>query len=336
MRRAVIFGAGALGSLLGGKLAAVLPVALIGRKKHLEAIRASGLRIGGLSNLTVPAGPNLFLVEKVAELQPALTSGDAILLAVKAQQVAEAARALSIAGDKIPAASASLPVFALQNGTGYEDNLRANLSGRFVLQHAVSHVGATFVAPGHVEDWGGEILLPDEACSQALAEALQKTGFKARCLPDLEVWRWKKIAFNCALNPLSAILEARNKDTLRPELRPLRRAVLDEVRQEAAAQGLALPSVDELLAEFERRAGASNNVNSMWQDILAHKPTELPFLNEAVLHLARRRGKDAPANATLAAWVRRLKESPNAQEQKNLREKARLELTALAAALPTR
>jgi len=34
--------------------------------------------------------------------------------------------------------------------------------------------------------------------------------------------------------------------------------------------------------------------------------------------------------------VRRLEESPNAQEQKNLREKARLELTALAAALPTR
>jgi len=335
LRRVVVLGAGALGSLLGGKFAAVLPVALVGRKGHLEAIRTAGLRISGLSKLTLGTGANLALAENLAELQPPLSAGDVILLAVKAQQAADAARALSEAVEKIDARW-PLPVYALQNGTGFEEPLRANLSNAFALYHAVSHVGAAFVAPGHVEDWGGEILLPNDACSHALAEAFRQAHIKARCLADLEIWRWKKIAFNCALNPLGAILEARNKDTLRAELRPLLRAVLGEVRVEAAARGLRLPTVNDLLAEFEQRAGASNNVNSMWQDILARKPTELSFLNAAILSLARARGNDTPANATLTAWIRRLEESPNAQTQKELREKAVLELTALAAALPAR
>ena len=48
-----IFGAGALGSLVGGKLAAGFPVILIGRKEHLTAIEKQGLQISGKSELTV-------------------------------------------------------------------------------------------------------------------------------------------------------------------------------------------------------------------------------------------------------------------------------------------
>jgi 2-dehydropantoate 2-reductase len=45
----VVVGAGAVGSVVGGLLArAGLPVSLIGRKEHVEAIRRSGLEVGGL------------------------------------------------------------------------------------------------------------------------------------------------------------------------------------------------------------------------------------------------------------------------------------------------
>ena len=48
--RVCILGAGGLGSLVGGMLAeSGLRVTLVGRPEHVEAIRADGLRISGIS-----------------------------------------------------------------------------------------------------------------------------------------------------------------------------------------------------------------------------------------------------------------------------------------------
>ena len=44
IERAVVLGAGALGSFLGARLSSVMPVRLVARAAHVEAIRASGLR----------------------------------------------------------------------------------------------------------------------------------------------------------------------------------------------------------------------------------------------------------------------------------------------------
>lgn len=49
----VVFGAGSLGSLLGGLLAREHPVTLVGREPHVEAIRAEDLRISGAIETTV-------------------------------------------------------------------------------------------------------------------------------------------------------------------------------------------------------------------------------------------------------------------------------------------
>lgn len=114
-----------------------------------------------------------------------------------------------------------------------------------------------------------------------------------------------------------------------PELLPLRRAVLAEVREEAVAAGVQLPDLDELLAEFEARARASNNVNSLLQDLRRGRPTEIGFLNEAILHRARAAGREALVNGTLAEWVRRL-ETAGESARPGVREKAQLELLALA------
>jgi 2-dehydropantoate 2-reductase len=329
IRRVVVFGAGAIGSLIGGKLAKVLPVALVGRAEHIHAIRAHGLRLEGLSNETMAYGERLAVEETLAQLATPLSHGDAVILAVKAAQAADAARALSaeVAGRRF---DAPLPLYSLQNGTGFEAELRAALSLSFALRHAVVHLGATYTGPGRVEEWGGEILLPDDSLSRLLVQALKASGLGARNLPDLEVWRWKKIAFNCALNALSGIWEVRNRETIVDALKPLRRAVLREVREVAAALGVLLPGTDELLSEFERRALASNNVNSLLQDLRRGRPTEVGYLNEAILNAARSAGREALANGTLAEWVRRLERARSEDERADIRAKAQTELLALA------
>ncbi|MBI3831506.1 MAG: 2-dehydropantoate 2-reductase [Planctomycetes bacterium] len=329
IRRAVVFGAGAIGSLIGGMLARVLPVALVGRAEHIHAIRAHGLRLEGLSNETIACGERLTVAETLAQLAPPLSKGDAVILAVKAAQAADAARALSaeVAGRSM---DPPLPLYALQNGTGFEAELRAALAPSFALRHAVVHLGATYAGPGRVEEWGGEILLPDDSSSRSLVQALKEAGLGARNLPDLEVWRWKKIAFNCALNAVSGIWEVRNRETIVEALKPLRRAVLREVREEAAALDVLLPGTDELLAEFERRALASNNVNSLLQDLRRGRPTEVGYLNAAILNAARTAGREALANGTLAEWVRRLERARTEVERAEIRARAQTELLALA------
>lgn len=327
LRRVVVLGAGAVGSLLAGKLATQMPVALIGRRHQLEAIRARGLKLEGLSNTAVSPGARLVLAGAPSELAPGLGAGDAVLLAVKAAQAEEAARELDSALAQAPAHE-RLPLFALQNGTGYEKGLRAALSRRWELLHAVVHVGATLVVPGRVEDWGGEVLLPDVPAGEALRLALLQAGIAARTVPDLETRRWEKIAFNCALNALSALLEVRNRETLVEELRPVRRGILQEVRQVARTSGIALPDEERLLTEFERRAGASNNVNSMLQDLRQGRPTECPFLNAAIAQLARDRGAEARLNAFLADRIAQLERARDEAQRRAIRSEARATLAA--------
>lgn len=324
--RIVVYGAGALGSVLGGRLSREVPVLLVAREAHIEAMRANGLKLEGLSDRTVPLGERLQAVTHLDPEVAPLRSGDAVFLTVKAMQVAELGGELS---DNAPEGG-RLPLLTFQNGTGFERDVEHAAGGRFDVLHCVSHAGATFVEPGRVEDWGGELLLPDAPPCPRVAELLRAADFKARCLPDLEVWRWKKIAFNCALNALSALLEVRNRETITPEWRPFRRAVLSEARAAAAAEGVALPPAEELLVEFEGRARASNNVNSMWQDVQRGKRTEIGYLNGAVARIAAEHGGAAPVNAALAKWIPRIGAAANAEQARALREGALSELRDLA------
>ena len=52
--RIVLFGAGAMGSLVGGLLSRENHVVLIGRKEHVEAINKRGLSIKGRTNAALP------------------------------------------------------------------------------------------------------------------------------------------------------------------------------------------------------------------------------------------------------------------------------------------
>ncbi len=51
--RVLVYGAGAVGSYLGGMLATGNDVTMVGRRDHTRAITGGGLRITGLTELTV-------------------------------------------------------------------------------------------------------------------------------------------------------------------------------------------------------------------------------------------------------------------------------------------
>ncbi|MCX7805257.1 MAG: 2-dehydropantoate 2-reductase [Planctomycetota bacterium] len=326
-----VFGAGALGMFLGARLSRVLPVTLAGRRVHIEAIRQRGVLVGGIGaragtgsrggvgsrvgvssrngirdrdglgdgDGTGGGGREAYRVFRAEETCPPIEPGALCLVCVKAYDVGKAARILAEAG----AARAAAAIVFLQNGIGFEDEAAGALGGAARMATAVCHTGATVAGPGMVDGWGGEMLCEDTAAGRAFAGLLIRAGLEARICRDIKRERWKKIAMNCALNPLTAILGVRNRLTIVPELRSVRAAVIGECAAVAAKMGVRL-APRPLLTELEARASASNNVNSMLQDILAGRRTEVDYLNGFFERQGPRLGVRCPVNSALAAIIR--------------------------------
>lgn len=149
----LIFGAGALGSLFGAKLAmAGNPVTLLGRPAHIQAIRERGLLVTGSTEGQV----ELEVISSLKELPPSYQV-DYILIMVKAYDTPEAARVLSgwlEAKVRLPAGPAGKTIIvSLQNGLDNLTVLASQLGLRPLLGGLTSH-GATFVDWGHIHHAG--------------------------------------------------------------------------------------------------------------------------------------------------------------------------------------
>ena len=115
--RYIVYGAGAVGSLLGGYLArAGKSVLLVGRPAHVARMQATGLTIKnkfGIETIVVEA------VDALAEVEPGVD--DVIFLCVKSQAAAGAL------ADLQSHFSTRAPLFCWQNGIRNEPLAAANL-----------------------------------------------------------------------------------------------------------------------------------------------------------------------------------------------------------------
>jgi 2-dehydropantoate 2-reductase len=83
-----------------------------------------------------------------------------------------------------------------------------------------------------------------------------------------------------------------------------------EGRAVADAQGIVLDQSPEELFDFAARKDvAYDHKPSMLQDVQAGRPTEIDFLNGAVVAFGERHGVDAPLNRALTALVKGLERS---------------------------
>ena len=286
-RQAIVFGAGALGSYLGARLGTALRTTLVARPEHARAVREGGVRISGLADER--------LAVDAAETCPQAGERALLLVTVKLGDTAAAARAIA------PSIRDDTAVYTAQNGLDPERVLSAALGGRPVV-HTVTDVGATFEGPGHVSYWGGGMLLGPGERDDELAAVFAAAGIEVRRVGDMRVTAWKKMAANCVANPLSALTGRRNREIVTPALAPLRRMIAAEVAALAAAEGVTLD--DDLADKIDEGLSGSNNVNSMLQDVMRGRPTEIDWLNGLVAERSAGRGLEAPVNRALAELVR--------------------------------
>lgn len=304
--RIVVFGAGAIGSVLGGMLAkAGHEVTLLGRAWHVDAVRQSGLTLSGLWGEMIVR--NLDLATRLEEVQRWDTM-DWVFVCVKSYDTASAAQSLG------QVLGPTTLVCAFQNGLGNYEALVQWLDPARVLLGRVM-VGVE-VTPGHarVMVCGDGIVVgsPDPRSSittgEALARLLSASGVPTRATTRILEEVWMKVIYNCALNALCTILEVPYGRLLDAEwTRGLMQRVIEEAYSVAKAQGLCLePPTAEGYAKllFERLIPeTASHYSSMFQDIRRGKLTEIASLNGAIVHLAARCGLTTPTNELLTLLI---------------------------------
>jgi 2-dehydropantoate 2-reductase len=299
--RTAIIGAGALGSVLGALLTeGGCETTLVERNPaEVEHVLKNGLQVGGVS------GERNVKVAITADPHDAWPA-DIVLTLVKAYDTRGAVDAVS------KALAPNGIALTLQNGVGNYEILEAAFPGRCLL--GTTTVGAMTLGPGsvvhtglgntHVGEPGGE--LTERA--RRLAEHLQKMNAGPVHVTDNAMGTvWSKLMINAAINAPGALLRVRNGDLPSSEAgRALIHTIVEESTAIARAKGIRLifDSPEDMVLQVCE--GTARNLNSMFQDIIAGRRTEIDFINGALAAEAERLGLNAPVNRALTLCIKAL------------------------------
>ena len=289
----VIYGAGAIGGVVGARLTMIgQDVLLVARGEHLAAVQKSGI------TLVDPDGSHLIPIPAVGSLAGTdLADGDVIVLAMKTQHTAAAL------DDVVANAPAGVRILCMQNGL---DNERQALRF-FDLVYGVSvTLLASFTEPGVVVAHssptvgilqlglaaGGLDGFVDEA-----AGTLRAAGIRVDTSDDVMKYKRLKLTRNLG-NAVDVVC-----DGAAPTVQGLLSAEADAV---FAATGLSLPAADEVMPPPEPvHPSVPRQGGSTLQSVLRGVGNvETDYLNGEIALLGREAGVPTPANATMQHLAR--------------------------------
>jgi 2-dehydropantoate 2-reductase len=306
--KTAIIGSGAMGSLFGGKLSlAGHEVVLYDvYREHVEAVRAGGLSIedAATGQVTV-ARPS-------ASADPSSVQGAAVfIIFVKSTTTEEAAAQF------VPWAGPETLVLTLQNGLGNEAIIRRHFGATRTAAGVTSH-GATFLGPGRIRHAGKgptHMSMADGRPGrlEELRAALVSAGFETHVEADVAGLVWSKLIINVGINALTAIMGRPNGMLLDgEETRAVMADLVAEAVSVAHARGVQVTYADPLATVYDVARKTAANRSSMLQDFDRGRPSEIDFMNGAIVREAAALGIPVPVNATLTRLVKALEKQRRA------------------------
>lgn len=312
-----VYGAGAVGGLLAGKLAQKgHEVSVVARGAHLTAIQKNGL------TLASPDGTRT-TVRVRAESDPGkLGPQDYVIVTVKGQSLPDVAKAIGpllgphtviVTGlngvpwwffDRLPSNAGN---FRLESLDPTGELSRAMPTDRIV--GCVIHLAASTPQPGVIQHTMGDRLILGEPGAKntdktgRIAEALKDAGFEIVRSPFIEKDFWVKLLGNISVNPVAALTLATTDRLLND---PYAKAYMIRIMEECLAIGRAI-GVDadiqpEPRLDMARKLGAFKP--STLQDMEAGKSLEIDGLLTGTLELAKKAGVPAPYTESLMGLIR--------------------------------
>jgi 2-dehydropantoate 2-reductase len=297
----VVFGAGALGSLVGGVLARDHQVTLVARDPHARQIAGQGLHVvGELDAHTRPRA--------TTDPTPEDLTCDLALVTVKAYDTEGAAEALATGDPEV--------VCALSNGLT-EETLVERLGDRVLAGSAT--YGAELVGPGEVNCTGvgrihvgeldpGGVEGSDGAAASPRAErvaaAFRASGLDCMADPEMPRRRWEKLAVNAGINAVTALARVPNGALADGPGRAVAHRAARETARVARTEGIDLTDAEAAAAVDTVVGETAANRSSMRRDVEAGSRTEVDAINGAVVDRGAGGGVDTPTNRTMAELLR--------------------------------
>ncbi len=296
-----IIGAGAIGGLVGAKLAlAGEDVTFVVRGANLDAISKNGIKL-----ISHDGTEQVETKVKASNDYAAIGVQDMVILAMKAHQVE------AVANDLPKLVGPDTVVVTMQNGVPFwyfqkhggalEGTRVASVdpTGALLEKIPASHIigcvvypASELIAPGVIKHIEGDRFPVGELDGTTtervtrVSECFVNAGFKAPILDNIRSEIWLKLWGNLTFNPISALAHATLVDICQF---PLSRALAASMMTEAQAVGEKLGitfrvSLDKRIAGAEK---VGKHKTSMLQDIEAGRAPEIDALVGSVVEMAR-------------------------------------------------
>jgi 2-dehydropantoate 2-reductase len=304
--RVCVFGVGAIGGLIGHRLAASgCELSGVARGATASALRARGLRL-------IEEGSESSVPIRVSEDSRDLGFQDLVVLSVKAPALAQAASQVA------PLVGPDTMVLSAMNGVPWwffsmpgvplggsslasvdpEGRIAAAIPASSVIG-CVIHLGASCPEPGAVRSLPLRRLIIGEPSGAAtprlasLAAALTAAGFETEASREIRREIWYKLWGNMTMNPLSAITGATmDRIIADPLLARFCMDVMAEARRVGERIGCPIEQSEEDRMEISRSLGAFKT--SMLQDAEAGRQIELDALVSSVREIGALVGERTP------------------------------------------
>jgi 2-dehydropantoate 2-reductase len=315
------FGAGALGTYIGGSLAlAGEQLVFLEQPAVAETLRRAGLQLNlaldprRKNPVMTVLPPHAFQV--VTSLEDALARGpfDVAIFALKSFDTASALRGMKPFAAKMP------PVCCMSNGVDNEPAIADMLGPDKVIPATVT-TAIGRLGPGNIvlEKLRGIGIAATHPLSQKLSASANAALLNPRLFADAVAMKWSKLLTNLIANATSAILDMTAADIFaNSQLYALEVGMLRECLAVMHVQGIRvvdLPGTPVRLLEFAARlplrlskpllsraagAGRGRKMPSFHIDLYSGRGnSEVDYLNGAVVRAGRKFGIPTPINQML-------------------------------------
>jgi 2-dehydropantoate 2-reductase len=299
--RIIIYGAGAIGGVTGGKLAlAGSDTLFIGRAHLVDALNEKGLKV-----ISPSGSPTVRVKAVTGPDRIVFSADDVVFLTVKSQDTEAALTELK-------KYVRDIPVFCFQNSVSNEEK---------TLQFFPRTYGVTVRLPAvYLKD--GEVIARrdppglfvigrypqgTDAIAEKVGQELRKAGFLIKVTPDVMPYKWDKLIANLA-NATGAITNARGR-----EMDFINQAVRNEARSIMRQAGIRWITDEEMARDWPESAAPPRGTidteaqSSTWQSLARGTDSvETEYLNGEIVRLAAKLGLEAPLNARLVKTMKEI------------------------------
>lgn len=283
---------------------------LIARGKTKKAIEENGLKRIGVLNEVEITPDKISIYENINEINDKCY--DFIVICTKTTQtpeiIEELAKNMKVMGDKCK-------IIVIQNGLEDEEMLLKHFSKEQVFSGRV-FIGFTRPKPyiSEVTVYSSELLLgsifgEDIEELKPIAAAINSGGIPCKTAPEIGKNIWAKLLYNCALNPLGAILKVNYGKLIENDYSiDIMQKIIEEIYavMKASNNETFWPDAEAYFNHFMQKLVPSTAEHraSTLQDIERQMKTEIDSLTGAVVKLARSNKIDVPYNEMIYKLIK--------------------------------